>query len=124
LARQLGATEVTDYRTGPPKGPFDVILDVMGSLGWKDAKPLLSPNGRLVLITATLADMLASSVNRRFLTGTNKDDLPSMRRLVELHQKGGYTPVVGQVLPFAQLAEAHRIAESFHKPGNLVVTME
>ena len=30
LARQLGATEVTDYRTGPPKGPFDVILDVMG----------------------------------------------------------------------------------------------
>lgn len=123
LARELGATEVTDYRTGPPKGPFDVILDVMGSLGWKGAQPFLSPNGRLVLITATLADMLASTVNRRFITGTNKDDLPSMRRLVELHQKGGYTPIVGQTLPFAQLAEAHRIAESFHKPGNLVVTM-
>lgn len=124
LARQLGATEVTDYRSGPPKGPFDVILDVMGSLGWKGAKPVLSPHGRLALITADLPEMLASALNRRFLTGTGKEDLSSMRRLVELHQAGGYTPVVGQTLPFAQLAEAHRIAESFHKPGNLVVTMD
>ncbi|MES2816492.1 MAG: NAD(P)-dependent alcohol dehydrogenase [Pseudomonadota bacterium] len=123
LARQLGATEVTDYRTGPPKGPFDVILDVMGSIGWKGAAPLLSPRGRLILITADLGEMLASALNRRFITGTNKDDLPAMRRLVGLHAKGGYTPVVGPVLPFAQLSEAHRIAESFHKPGNLVVTM-
>lgn len=124
LARELGAEEVTDYRTGPPQGPFDVILDVMGSLGWTGAKPLLHPNGRLALITADLAEMLASALNRRSLTGTSKEGLPSMRRLVELHGKGGYTPVVGQTLPFAQLAEAHRIAESFHKPGNLVVTME
>ena len=123
LARQLGATEVTDYRAGPPKGPFDVILDVMGSIGWKGAAPLLSPRGRLILITADLGEMLASALNRRFITGTNKDDLPAMRRLVELHAKGGYTPIVGPVLPFVQLSEAHRIAESFHKPGNLVVTM-
>lgn len=124
LARELGATVVTDYRTGPPKGPFDVILDVMGSLGWKGAEPLLSPKGRIALITADLSEMLGSALNRRFLTGTSKEDLPSMRRLVELHRTGGYTPVVGQTLPFAQLAEAHRIAESFHKPGNLVVTMD
>jgi NADPH:quinone reductase-like Zn-dependent oxidoreductase len=123
LARQLGASEVTDYRTGPPRGPFDVILDVMGSLGWKGAEPLLAPKGRLILITADLGEMLASAFNRRLLTGTSKEDLPSMRRLVELHRQGGYTPVVGPVLPFERLAEAHRIAESFHKPGNLVVTM-
>lgn len=123
LARQLGATEVTDYRTGPPPGPFDVILDVMGSLGWKGAKPLLSSTGRLVLITADLSEMLASAFRRRLITGTNKDDLAAMRRLVDLHQAGGYTPVVGPTLPFAQLVEAHRIAESFHKPGNLIVTM-
>lgn len=123
LARQLGATEVADYRTGPPPGPFDVILDVMGSLGWKGAKPLLSPRGRLVLITADLSEMLASAFRRRLITGTNKDDLAAMRRLVDLHQAGGYTPVVGPTLPFAQLVEAHRIAESFHKPGNLIVTM-
>lgn len=129
LARQLGATDVTDYRADPPAGPFDVILDVMGKLGWAGAEPLLAPGGRLILITADLPAMLASTLRprrnaRHFITGTNKDDLTSMRRLLALHEAGGYTPVVGPVLPFAEIVQAHAIAEGFHKPGNLVVRME
>lgn len=128
LARQLGATEVTDYRNGPPSGPFDVILDVMGSLGWRGAEPLLAPNGRLILVTSDLTEMLSSTLRprrngRRFLTGTSKEDLSAMRRLVALHAAGGYTPIIGPVLPFGDLGKAHAIAESFHKPGNLIVTM-
>lgn len=123
LARQLGAREVNDYRAGPTKGPFDVILDVMGSLGWTGARPLLFPTGRLILITASLPEMLASLGNRRLIVGTSRETLTAMRRLVALHQAGGYTPVLGPVLPFEMLAEAHRIAESFHKTGNLVITM-
>lgn len=128
LARKLGAVEVTDYRTGTPPGPFDVIFDVMGALGWPGARQRLAPKGRLVLITADLAEMLGFALRprrngRRVLTGTNKDDLPSMQRLVALHQAGGYTPALGAILPFADLARAHAIAESFHKPGNLVVVM-
>jgi NADPH:quinone reductase-like Zn-dependent oxidoreductase len=128
LARQLGAVEVSDYRTGPPPGPYDVILDVMGALGWAGAEPLLAPGGRLILITADLLTLLGSAIprgqGRRVLTGANKDDLGAMRRLLALHQAGGYTPFVGPVLPFADLARAHAIAESFHKPGNLVVVMD
>lgn len=128
LARQLGAETVTDYRTTPPPGPFDVIVDVMGKLGWKGGRPLLAPGGRLVVITADLSQMLGAALRprrdgRRIITGTNKDDLASMQRLVALHQAGGYTPVVGQVLPFADLPKAHAVAETFHKPGNIVVIM-
>ena len=126
LARSLGAAEVTDYRKGTPPGPFDVIFDVMGALAWPGARPLLAPGGRLVLITADLAQMLGSALRptrdgRRFLTGTNKDDLPAMRRLLALHEAGGYTPILGPVLTLDKLVEAHAIAESFHKPGNIVV---
>ncbi|MBL9050562.1 MAG: NADP-dependent oxidoreductase [Tabrizicola sp.] len=127
LARSLGADIVSDYRQGPPPGPFDVILDVMGHLGWRGASPLLAPRGRLALITADLPAMLGAmwprSQGRRVLVGNSGEDLPAMRRLVELHVAGGYTPVVGPVLPFDELPKAHAIAESFHKPGNLVVTM-
>jgi NADPH:quinone reductase-like Zn-dependent oxidoreductase len=128
LARSLGAEEVTDYRVGPPPGPFDVILDVMGKLRWAGARPLLLPGGRYVQITADLWEMLGASLRplrdgRRIIVGTNKEDLASMQRLVALHRAGGYTPMVGTVLPFAELAQAHAIAETFHKPGNLVVTM-
>ena len=128
LARSLGAEVATDYRKGPPPGPFDVIVDVMGSLGWQGARPLLAPGGRLVLITADLKEMLAAMFRprrqgRQVLAGTGKEDLASMQRLVALHLAGGYTPHVGPVLAFADLARAHAIAETFHKPGNLVVRM-
>ena len=128
LARSLGAGEVTDYRLGSPPGPFDVILDVMGKLGWAGAQGLLAPKGRYIQITADLWQMLGASLRpnrggRRIIVGTNKEDLASMQRLVAIHQAEGYTPVVGEVLPFAELPRAHAIAESFHKPGNLVVTM-
>lgn len=128
LARQLGAEAVSDYRDPPPTGPFDVILDVMGKLGWPGARPLLAPGGRLVIVTADLSQMLGAALRprregRRVLTGTNRDDLPSMRRLLDLHRAGGYTPVLGPVLPFTDLAKAHELVESFHKPGNIVVEM-
>lgn len=128
LAHSLGAEEVTDYRVGPPNGPHDVILDVMGKLGWAGARGLLAPAGRYVQITADLSEMLGANLRplrdgRRIITGTNKEDLASMQRLVDIHKAGGYTPALGPILPFAELARAHAIAESFHKPGNLVVTM-
>jgi NADPH:quinone reductase-like Zn-dependent oxidoreductase len=128
LARSLGAEEVTDYRVGPPVGPHDVILDVMGKLGWAGARGLLPPGGRYIQITADLWQMLGANLRprrdgRRIITGTNKEDLASMQRLVDIHKAGGYTPALGPVLPFADLAQAHAIAEGFHKPGNIVVTM-
>jgi NADPH:quinone reductase-like Zn-dependent oxidoreductase len=129
LARSLGADAVTDYRNGPPPGPYDVILDVMGKLGWAGARPLLSAGGRYIQITADLWQMLGAALRpwrggRRVILGTSREDLAAMQRLVELHKAGGYTPALGPVLPFDQLAEAHALAESFHKPGNIVVRMD
>jgi NADPH:quinone reductase-like Zn-dependent oxidoreductase len=128
LALRLGATAVHDYRDGPVTGTFDVILDVIGSLGWAGAQGLLAPGGRLCLITADLSATLGAIFRprrqgRRIIAGTSSEAKAAMEHLVRLHGESGYTPVVGQVLPFDQLQQAHRIAESFHKPGNLVVVM-
>lgn len=128
LARRLGADTVADYRDPPPPGPFDAIIDVMGGLGWKGARPLLPPDGRLVLITATLGQMIGAGLwprrsGRRVIASMNRETKAAMQRLIDLHQAGGYRPALGQMLPFADLRKAHAIAESFHKPGNLVVEM-
>lgn len=129
LARRLGAEVVTDYRQGIPPGPFDVIVDVMGSLGWQRARPLLARRGRLVLVTADLPAMLGAgllprSQGKRVIVGTGPETRERMERLVALHRDGGYLPAVGPTLPFADLRQAHAIAETFHKPGNLVVVMD
>jgi NADPH:quinone reductase-like Zn-dependent oxidoreductase len=126
LARKLGAAHLHDYRSGPVQGEFDVILDVMGTLGW--AKPLLAKAGRLCLITADLATNLAAPMRQnrggqRAFAGTSGETRAQMQRLVDLHLAGAYRPHIGQTLPFEQLPAAHAMADGFHKPGNLVVLM-
>lgn len=128
LARRLGAEAVHDYRDGPVLGSFDVILDVMGTYGWAGAHGLLAPGGRLCLITADLAGTLGAALHprqqgRQVIAGTSGETKRDMEGLVQVHDQGGYQPVLGEVLPFEQLQRAHRITESFHKPGNLVVVM-
>lgn len=128
LARDLGASHVADYRDPLPAGPFDAIVDVMGGIGWSRARPHLAPAGRLVMITATLLQMVGAAIwprrsGRRVIATMAAETKPAMKRLLSLHEAGGYRPALGPILPFDQLAKAHEIAESFHKPGNLVVVM-
>jgi len=125
----MGAAAVHDYHTGPVQGQFDVVLDVMGTLGWEGARGILASGGRLGLITADLratvgAMLRPARAGQRLFAGTVSESRAMMQRLVHLHGAGGYRPVLGEVLPFAQLADAHALAETFHKPGNLVVVME
>ena len=126
LAQQLGAVAVVDYRMAAPLGTFDVILDVIGTLSWTKAQPLLAPGGRLCLITADLAQTLGAALRpgrngRRVITGTNGDGRIKMERLLALYDSGAYRPVVGQIYPFAEIRAAHLRAESFSKPGTLVL---
>jgi NADPH:quinone reductase-like Zn-dependent oxidoreductase len=128
LARRLGAEVTQDYRHGPPEGRFDVVMDVIGTLGWAGARPHLAPAGRLLLITAGLPEVLGALLRprregRRVIAGNSSEAKADMARLIALYEAGAYRPVVSQILPFTELAHAHRIAETFHKPGNLVVEM-
>lgn len=128
LARSLGAETVLDYRTEALEGRFDGILDVMGSIPRKRALSMLRPGGRLMPVTPTLLENLGAALRPRrglvWITGsTTADGRAQMERLVALHQAGGYRPVVGKTLAFEEISDAHRIAETWHKQGNLVVRM-
>lgn len=128
LARDLGADATLDYRQGPITGQWDAILDVAGTLPYPKAAPLLAPGGRLLPVTATLAEQLSYGFrpNRgthRVTGGVIAETKAAMHRLIRLHQAGTYRPYIGQSLPFAEIAQAHASAGSGHKTGNLVVTM-
>ena len=128
LAQALGADAVLDYRGGPITGQWDVILDVVGTLPYPKAAHLLAPGGRLLPVTASLAEQLGYGCRpkrggHRVSGGVIVETKAAMARLIRLHQAGAYRPTVGTVLPFAQIVEAHRAAGSRHKPGNLVVTL-
>lgn len=128
LARRLGADAVVDYRTQALEGEFDGILDVMGALPRAKALSLLRPGGRLMPVTPNLLDNLGAALrprrgSKRITGSTTSEAKEKLVRLVELHRAGGYRPVVGRTLPFAEIVEAHRIAQGWHKQGNLVLTL-
>lgn len=128
LARELGAETALDYRAGLPPGPFDVILDSPGVLGWPGARPLLAPGGRLGMVTAGLGATLGAALRPRrggirLCAAVIKESRAAMERLLALHAAGHYRPQLGAVLPLDRVAEAHEMASSGHKRGNVVVRM-
>lgn len=129
LARKLGAHQVIDYRTQELSGTYDGIIDVMGVLPYAKAKAFLKPGGRLMPVTGTLAENLGALLRPRRglhrITGsTISVTLEKLQRLVAIHVAGGYRPLVGTCFPFAQIQEAHRVASTWHKQGNLVLTLQ
>lgn len=129
FARDLGAHHVHDYRDGGPKGQWDLVMDVAGTLSWKQAEALLAPGGILLPVTTSLGAMIGATLrpNReglRRISGTTSADGPdAMRRLLDLHSRGALQPVIGATLPFEHIEKAHALAESGHKRGSVVVKM-
>ena len=126
--RGLGADEVLDYRAGPIRGEWDVVMDVAGTLPWNAARDLLAQGGRLLPVTASLGATLGAAVRsrrdgRRVTGGIVSDSRAAMERLVSLHAAGGYRPVVQEVLPFERIRKAHALASGRHKTGAIVVRM-
>jgi NADPH:quinone reductase-like Zn-dependent oxidoreductase len=129
LVQGLGADDVVD-RTAPlPPGPFDVVLDAHGGLTIGDVAAVMRPGGRFLRVVSDLLPALHDALRPvrggiEVRGGTARETRASMTRLMAIHAVGGYRPVIGPVLPFDRIAEAHAIAGSGRKRGNVVVTMD
>lgn len=126
LAVEHGAEGTHDYHLPPPSGPFDVILDVAGTLPWPRARPLLAPKGRLCLVTADLAGLIGATLRptrgtHRLCAAMIRETPEAVARALALHTQGALVPRT-TALPLDQIVEAHRLAGSGHKQGAVTVT--
>lgn len=134
LVHSLGADDVIDYTredlTG--RGPvFDVVIDAVGKYAFHWGKRALKPGGTYVetdfgpykletLVMWPLSRWVGSR-RLRFASGRrSKADVVYMKELIEA---GAYRPVVDRIYPLEQVAEAHRRVETWHKVGNVVLTL-
>lgn len=127
LARDLGAHHAHDFRDCVPKGQWDLLIDIAGTLPWMHAEAMLAPGGMLLPVTASLGAMIGAMLRpnrgrqRRISRTTSADGPDAMRRLLDLHSRRALRSVVGATLPFEDIEQAHRLAESGHKSSSVVV---
>jgi NADPH:quinone reductase-like Zn-dependent oxidoreductase len=134
LVRSLGADEVVDYRTEDftKAGPvYDAVIDAVGKYSFRRGRRALKPGGLYVATDGGrfyVETFLWIAAAR--LAGSRRVNVAAARRskadvvfLKELIEAGRFRAVIDRVYPMSEVVEAHRYVESWHKAGNVVLTI-
>jgi NADPH:quinone reductase-like Zn-dependent oxidoreductase len=129
FVKALGADKVIDYRQEDftQNGEtYDLIFDILGKSSFSRCKGSLTPNGRYLLASFKLKQLLQMLWTS--IAGSKKvicalslekpDDLVVVKELVEA---GAIKTIIDKRYPLAQTAEAHRYVESGDKKGHVVI---
>ena len=129
FVQRLGARRTFDYRStdlAQMSGQFDVVVDVFGDLTAQEGLKLLKPEGRLILLSAGMADMVKGLIHNRvssrtILTGMAPDTRKRLSELMTLIERGVYRPVIDKVYRMDQIREAYHHVASRSKKGSVVI---
>ncbi len=129
LVKSIGADHVIDYTKEDftQNGElYDIILVAAGALPFSKCKDSLADNGRLLMVVAGLPEMVqipwaALTGNKKVLAGPAAERPEYVQRLKELAEAGAFRPVIDRHYPLERIAEAHRLVDSGHKTGSVVI---
>lgn len=139
LVRSLGADHVIDYtkedftRNGKR---YDLFLDIAGSRSWRKCRRVLTEHAHFVIVGGPksnrvigplghilmlrLAALGASQKLTFFVAKFRREDFLLLNQMFE---RGLVKPVVEQVYPMSQVAEAMRRLGEGHAKGKIIVSM-
>lgn len=122
--RTLGADRVIDYtatRFEAVVRDVDVVLDTIGGETQQRSWPVLKPRGVLIsIVEQPPPEMAAHTVqpSAGILPTPNGQRLAEIADLVDA---GHLKPIVSTVLPLHEVGQAHRLIESRHTRGKIVL---
>jgi NADPH:quinone reductase-like Zn-dependent oxidoreductase len=130
--RAVGAAACLDYTDGDVAGqavalaggPVDAIADLVGGPHAAAALPALRSGGQIASIATPELDLdPLVDANLTFHGVLIGDDGRRTRQLAALLGEGALRPVVSHELSLAEAAQAHRILESGHPGGKIVLSV-
>ena len=125
LVRSRGAAVAIDREAGDFHEigeTFDVVADTVGASDFARCAKLLDEGGRYLAIAADLKGMVQRRIGtKRAIAGPAPERVADVAELARLAEAGAFRPVVGSVLPFERLPEAHILVASRRKCGSAVV---
>ena len=138
MVHSIGADHVVDYTQddfveGDER--YDIILDNVGNRSLAATRRALSPNGVLLAngapvggwfgglgrpAAAAVSSLFNAQQGRPFLSLPNPQDLATLRQLSE---SGTIAPVIDQIYPLGETAEAVAHVGEGHARGTTIITM-
>ncbi|MBM3509149.1 MAG: NADP-dependent oxidoreductase [Alphaproteobacteria bacterium] len=122
--RSLGAERVVAYDRedfARVLNGLDIVFDTMGGEVHRRSYGVLKKGGTLVWITAEPVTDLGADHGVAVKQAVVRDNPDAFRGLAQLVADGAIKPQVGRVLPLVQAAEAHRLSQTTHVRGKLVL---
>jgi NADPH:quinone reductase-like Zn-dependent oxidoreductase len=120
LLRSLGVSEVIDYHQGPVSGqlsePVDAVLDLVGGESLQDAPRQVKDVGRVVSVID--AKTVKELGGKYVFVRPEREHLDA---LAALALEGNLKVDVSEVFRLEQISDAHRLSESGHARGKIVV---
>lgn len=120
----LGANEVIDYKTekfeNKVKG-VDLVFDLVGGDTQKRSLKVIRKGGRLIT-TMQPQNQEAAKLKDIHVEGFMAQSLPEeLQQIADLIDSGKMKPVISQIFPLKEAAEAHRKIEGGHTRGKIVL---
>lgn len=131
LVRSIGAEQTLDYNSdeyAKDATQYDVVVDTVGKVPWKDHLHRVKADGKLVLINpgalrSMYLPLLQPFYKPRIVAGVGAEKRVDLEIIRDLAEQKKLRPVIDRTYPLAQIADAHRYVEAGHKKGNVVVTV-
>jgi NADPH:quinone reductase-like Zn-dependent oxidoreductase len=125
-AVELGAHEAFETGARLP-GKVDAVLETVGKATWSHSMKSLRPGGTLVVSGATSGADPSADLNRLFflqlrVVGSTMGTLDELAGLLRMLDATGVRPLVDQVFPLADAAQAFERLASGEVVGKLVLT--
>lgn len=126
VLRGLGAERVLDYRSDAIAGRFDLVFDTVGAMRWPESRRLLDKDGLFLPLNFGLRElghMLRAKLSGgpRMALHVSGDSRAALEALLELWRAGKLRPVIDSRFPLEQIAAAHRLVETRHRAGAVVL---
>jgi len=122
--RHLGADRVIDYNVedfATVVSGCDVVFDTVGGDVQVRSYAVLKPGGRLVWIAAAPAGFQPTRKDVQVLRPNVARDRAHLERMLALLEAGAVWPPAIERYKLAEAGEAHRVSESRHLQGKLVL---
>lgn len=123
----LGAHQVVDYtqQDFTTSGvEYDLVLDAVGNVTYAQSKAYLARDGRLILLNASLGELLISLFRPQVICGVAQESKALLQALLDAYQSASISPLIDRVYPLEEIVEAHRYVDTGRKRGNVVLCLK